>query len=474
MQTVIDCMVKIIVTVFEIIFDVLKSFFSDERKTEYDADFLPTGELLSRWNKGISICGRSLTLLDSFKNVLCLAQTGAGKSTCVGIPSCLKLIGRASVCVNDPTGEIAKNVSGAFQKAGYRVIIINYLKPGYGGFNPLHRVASKSDIHQISEQVIYSAMGRGKDIFWNASACMCLNIFIELACSMPAENKNMHSVISLINLFSFNPSAIDAYILTYGDAALVQEYKVLNSYDAKVIQNILATVKAATKIFSDPNVAACTAYDTVSFEECRSVPTVIFFNNNVIGMQRYGVVTSIFFEQFFSHILNTPVTKSDLPVFFICDEASSLYLSSLQITASNIRKARAGILSIYQSYHQVVSQYGAEEAKAFRENCFTTVLLPGQPMDLAKEISLELGQFQYEDEKGVKRMRPLLTPDEVHQLNECLVLSGNRRAVKLPLRPFYNNYALNQLSKLPPYTPENTLPFDTLPALPKLTDNGKG
>ncbi len=465
MRRTMNIVFNTIATLLQICFDFILSVFPAERKTEFDADFLSPGEILNRFNKGFSINGKSLCLDDSFKNILVLGQTGSGKSTCVSIPTCLKMIGTASLCINDPSGEIAANVSGAFKQAGYEVKIINYMKPECGGYNPLHRIKTKSDIYKVSEQIVFTSLGRGKDLFWNISATNCLNIFIELACSLPEEYKTMHSVVSLLNTYSYDPTSTDRLILQSNIPSLIKEYKVFNSYDPKVIQNIIATVKAATKVFQDPKVALTTAYDTVSFENCRKVPTVIFFNNNVTAMKYYGVITSIFFEQFFAEILSRIPSKRELPVFFVIDEASSLFLSSLQITVANIRKVRAGVMSIFQSYHQISSLYGIDEAKALKENCYSTVFLPGQPLDVSKEISACLGSFEFLDEQNIKRTRLLLTPDEVHQLDDCLLLCGNRRAVKLPMRPFFKDFTLKRLSQIPPYIPANVLPFDTPPEI---------
>lgn len=446
------------------IFSLIVSAIPEPKQTEYDADFFPASEMLSRFNKGFTINGRSLTLEDSFKNILVTAQTGAGKSSCICIPTCFNLIGNASFCVNDPSGEIAEKVTGALMKAGYDIKIINYTKPGFGGFNPLRRVKNRSDAQKISEQIIYTALGRGgKDPFWNVSASSCLSLFVELACSLPEEQRTMSSVIQMINTFSYNPEAIDKLVVRAKNPVLLQEYKVFVSYDPKVVQSVIATVKAATKIFSDPFVAVTTAYDSIDFEACRKMPTAIFFNNSVTNMKYFGVITSIFFEQFFAEILSRIPDKKELPVFFLIDEASSLYLNSLQTVCSNIRKSRAGLMAIFQSYHQVVSMYGSDDANAIRENCFTSVYLPGQPLDVCKELSTVLGSFQFTDDTGNKHTRLLLTPSEVHEMEEALVLCGNKRAIRLPMRPYYESTKLQALSTLKPYQPPQEPPFTTPP-----------
>ncbi|MBY0481745.1 MAG: type IV secretory system conjugative DNA transfer family protein [Chitinophagaceae bacterium] len=449
------------------IFDFLLSLFPQERNTEYNADFLPASELMSRFNKGFHINGKSLSLLDSFKNLLVTGQTGSGKSSCILIPSCLTMRKHVSMCINDPSGELAKAVSGTLHNSGHNVIIINYEKPEMGGFNPLHRIKNKSDIQRTAELIIFTSLGKGgKDPFWNFSASSGLAIFIEIACSLPKENCHMYQVVQLINVFSFNPSKIDPLVVkaSANNSSLLMEYKAFISNDPKVLKNIIVTIKSAIQIFTNPSVALTTSYDTVNFENCRKNLTTIFFNNSVISQRYYAPITSLFFQQFFEEVLTRIPENNELPIMFLLDEASSLYISDLPIVCANIRKARCGLMAIFQSFSQIRSLYNNDNAKSIQENCFTNVLLPGVPIDVAKEISATLGSFQYEDETG-KHTRLLLTPDEVHQLDDALILCGNRKAIKLPMKPFYENFRMRSLTSAPPCLPKNNLPFTTPPLL---------
>lgn len=114
--------------------------------------------------------------------------------------------------------------------------------------------------------------------------------------------------------------------------------------------------------------------------------------------------------------------------------------------------------------HQLSSLYGIDNAKAIRENCFTNVLLPGQPIDICKEISATLGSFDISDKKGT-RSHLLLSPDQVHRLDEALVLCGNYSAIKLPMKPYYEDYSLTALTNIEPYIPHNHLPFSEPPTI---------
>ncbi len=452
-------------TFLEWVFSRLYSLFPDEQNIEHTASFLPASELLNKYNKGFSINGRALDLQTSFKNVLITGMTGSGKSTCVLIPSCLNLRKHSSLCINDPSGELAAAVSGILHKDGMDVTIINYEKPEFGGYNPLHRVRTRSEMRRLAETIIYTSLGNGgKDKFWNMSAAGLLSVLIEIVCTFEERYRHMYQVVQLLHVFSFDPAKIDKLVVKCNSPLLLLEYKSIISNDSKVLKSIVVTVTAATQIFSDPSVALTTSYDTVQFENMRKKRTAIFFSNSVSRMRYYAPVTSLFFQQLMDEILSTMPQKNDLPIMGLIDEASSLYISDLNIVCSNVRKTNCGLLLMFQSTHQIASLYGNDNAKAIRENCFTNVLLPGQPIDVCKEVSSLLGSFDFTDEKG-SHSRSLLSPDEVHRLEDSLVMCGNYSAIRLPMKPYYEDYALTALTNISPFIPENNLPFTEPPTI---------
>jgi len=183
-------------------------------------------------------------------------------------------------------------------------------------------------------------------------------------------------------------------------------------------------------------------------------------------MRYYSLITSIFLEQFFGHIMTNLKKRGELPLFFLLDEASSLYFGNLQITISNIRKSFSGILQIYQSWNQIVDLYGAPIAKAITENCFARVHMPGQPIQVAQELETTLGKFEYLDEKNVRHTRSLMAANEIRESKASIILCGNNPAIKTPTFPYFNQFRLNQLTKIDPYQPVNKLPFTQAPIIP--------
>lgn len=472
-NTIFELVENVIGVTLNTSFDLLSAIFSqEEKKTEYDADFLDEGELLSRFNFGFCLSGRrSISIEQSFSNALVLGSTSAGKSSRILIPSILKMKGRSSLVINDPSGELYQKTSGALRESGYSIRVLNYSSPAISErYNPLHRVTSISDIQKVAKIIVVNALGTGKDPFWNTSAESLIALFCKYLIQHTApEYQNFYNVLHLLNTFSYAPEKIDKLIVETNNKALISEYKAFVAYGDKTLMSIVATCRAALTVFSDPSVATVTSTDTIDLELLRTKPVAIFINNSVKDMRYYSVISSIFFEQFWGAIMSRIPSDAERPIFFLLDEASSLYLSSLPVTISNIRKSKAGILLIFQSYSQIADSYGAQQAKNIAANCFSKVYMPGQPIDVAQELEATFGKFEYLDDKNIRHIRPLMTADEIRKTEDVIILCGNHPPIKTQSVPYFEQFKLSRLSNIPPFKPEEMKSTD-LPPLIELAE----
>jgi type IV secretion system protein VirD4 len=332
----------------------------------------------------------------------------------------------------------------------------------------LQRAKSTSDIQKISKIVMIASLGHGsKDPFWNLAGENLISLFSQylIKHSLP-EFRTLANVHHLLTVMTYAPEKIDKLFVSCDDTALLSEYKAYMAYGDKTLASIIATCRTALSLFaSDPGVALITSHDTIDFSEFRNKKVALFINTSTKDMKYYSLLTSIFLEQFFGEIMTSLPAKSDLPIFFLIDEASSLYFNNLQLTISNIRKYKAGILAIYQSWNQIVDQYGAPVAKAITENCFARVHMPGQPIQVAQELETTLGKFEYLDEKSTRHTRSLMTANEIRESKDSIILCGNNPAIKTPTIPYFHQFRLNQLTKIAPYEPINKLPFTQAPII---------
>lgn len=456
----IQAILEIILSIIGMFIDGLVSFAvaatPSKRNRQYQADFVPTGKLLVAGEKGFCLTGnKSMTIKDSFSNALVLGGSGTGKSSNLLIPSILNMAGASSLIVHDPSGELYAKTSGAMKKMGYEIKVLNYSKPEFSqSYNPLHRIDSVSAISKISKLLIHTALGSGTEKFWNVAAENLTSIFIQYTTyyALP-EEKNMGKVLQLINLFANDPDEVDELIVTTHDKELIAKFKALVSYEGKLLTSILATSREALSIFSDPTVSEVTKYDTICFEQFRAKQCILYICNSVSDMRYYSGISSIFFEQFFGFIMSRFPGKGELPIFFLIDESSSLYLSLLPTAISNVRKHSAGILQVYQHYNQIIDLYGAAQARNIAANSFAKVYMKGVPLETAKELEAILGRYEYVDDESVVKTRQLLTADEIRLLNDSIILLGNHPPIRARMTPYYEQQKLLKLTTLPPYEP---------------------
>lgn len=455
--------------VFTIILALILSLVQPKRKTEFDSEFIPTNKILSKQETGFCLTGDyCLSITDSYKNAIALGGSGSGKTSTVLINSILKMCkGNSSLIINDPSGELRINTSGALIENEYFVMALNYNSLTSECYNPLYRCKTISDIQKLSSLLVRNTLGDAKDPFWNKSAEAIMSLFIRyLIFHAEPEYQTLYNVVHLINVFAGNPEKIDLLIVKARDEKMLSEYKAFVAYGDKTLSSVLATAKASLTLFTDEVVASITSIDTIDFSEFRRKKVALFINNSVPDMHYYGALSSLFFQQFFNEILIRIPSKNDNNIFFLLDEASSMYLPALSTTISNIRKYNSGILLIYQDYHQLEHIYGAYEAKNISANCFAKVYLPGQPIETCKMLETTLGKFEYLDENEVRHTRQLMTADEIRMTDKAIVLIGNKPPIHAKLNPYYNSWKLNTKTKLSPYEPECKICFEVPPLIP--------
>lgn len=444
----------IIEAVVDVFVGGIISLVPARRNTEFNADFLPVGKKLSGSENGFCLTGnRSLTIHDSYSNCLVLGGSGAGKSASILIPCILKMAAHSSLVIHDPSGELLEKTSGAVIALGGDVKILNYSKPEVSEkYNSLERAQSISDTKKISKLVVHSSFGQSKDPFWNTSAEALISLFAGYLLNYaPKQFCNLYNVLHLINVFSSNPEKTDVLFIRTKDQILISEYKAWVAYGDKVLMSIIATARAALSVFSDPSVAMVTSSDTINFESFRKTRTVLYINNSIKDMRYYSVISAIFFEQFFGEIMSKTQKSGELPIFFLLDESSSLYLgNTLPVAISNIRKSGSGILQVYQSYSQISDMYGAPQARNITANSYSKVYLSGQPIEVAQELEAIFGKYEYTDETDKQRVRPLMTADEIRQTSKSVILCGNHAPILTKMVPYYHQPKLKRLSEIPP------------------------
>ncbi len=432
----------------------LETLFSSVPKKSqgYNADFAPSGSILSSWNHGFCLTGKSnLTVKDSYQNALVIGGTGVGKSSVVLLPSLYSMKG--SYVVHDPSGELHAKSAAYLKGQGYTVLILNFSDPlRSAGYNFLSRANTASAMQKVSFMLVEGGSDRkSKNDFWNVQAIALITMLIMILKKKEPEYQNLYNVRQLLNKLGSNPKEVDALFSKDADEVLFGEYKSFIAYDEKVVNGVIATAKAALQIFSDEAVAKVTASDTIDLQDFRRGPVALFLQTSVADQKYYSGLISLFFEQLFAFILGRFPLAAEKDIFLLIDEASALNLPTLPLAVANVRKHRAGTMILVQDFAQLIHHYGKFDAEAIKSNCFAKMYFTGQSLETASELEKTLGRYEYEEENGKKVVRALMTNDEIRTMktSQALLICGHHPPIMARLRPYYKNYRYRHYSALP-------------------------
>ena len=459
---------------FDRLFDSLSEFinyFTGNGHKEHDltGQFLNEAELLSKHEEGFNLTGkRQLPTKLSYQNALITGSTGTGKSSVILIPSALTMDG--SLIINDPSGELHMKTSGFLAGKGYQVKVLNYTKPDISvGFNVLNRANTKAEMAKVAGTLVRAALKGNKDNpFWNLQATNLITMHIGLVKKMDPKYQNPANVRRLLQIMAGQAKKLDKLVVQYGDQTILENYKGFIAMAPNTFTSIAATALAALNIFEDEQVARVTSVDTLDLDSFRKQKVALYIQSPIIDIKYYAPLTSVFMEQMFGHIMAQIPERQDENIFFLLDEASSLTMPSLPITISNIRKYRAGIMLIYQDFNQVIQNFGRNDAETIRTNCFAKLYFTGQSLETARVLETLLGKYTYEDDRGVKRVRSLMTADEIRTmpLEKALLICGHHRPILAKMTPYYKNRKLRTKTIYKPVLTKGEIPSGTVPFIP--------
>ncbi|MBI4931420.1 MAG: type IV secretory system conjugative DNA transfer family protein [Bacteroidetes bacterium] len=475
-EKIFDTTISIMEGALKLGFEMAEMVFSGipKKKEGYKAEFASQGSLLSSRQYGFCLTGdKNLSVKNSYQNALIVGGTGVGKSSIVLIPSLFTMKG--SFVIHDPSGELYNKSAGYLKEKGYLIKQLNFSNPiASSGFNPLQRANTSSEINKVSSMLVQNALGgngNSKDPFWHNQAISLIAMLITLLKKQDKQYQNLYNLRLLLNAMGGNPKQIDKLFSKHADENLFTEYKSFLAYDEKVMSGTIASCKAALQTFSDEAIARVTSTDSIDMQEFRNKLTALYIQNSVADQKYYSTLTSIFTEQFFSHILSRFPNESENDVWFLIDECSSLILPTLPLAVANVRKHRSGIMLIVQDFAQIIHNYGRHEAEAIKSNCFAKMFFTGQSLETSRELEQTLGRFEYENKEGKKIIRELMTRDEIRtmKINRALLVCGHHSPILARLKPYYQSRLFRLYSELPPPVLPSCL-SDALPAL-TLNDN---
>ncbi|HYD22671.1 MAG TPA: type IV secretory system conjugative DNA transfer family protein, partial [Flavipsychrobacter sp.] len=389
-------------------------------------------------------------------------QTSSGKSSTVMVGSCISLArGKSSVVINDVFGELYDITSGMFLREGYEVYKYNFRDPEHSEcFNSLPYCQSDSDLNMQSTLIHENSQTLSKgEVFWRQTSIMLLFLILKyLYHHVDRKYLTLQNALRIADRLAYDIPALDLLFVRTRDKELISQYRAAVAMSEKTLQSVVISLRTVLSLWNDKAICSTTATNTFDITQLRSKPICIYLTTPISDLNYTRPATALFFSTLFNQILSTPVQPSDRSIFFLLDEFPTYSFPDICTVFSTIRKRNAGLVICMQDERALSARYGADTAHQIKTNCVSQVYLKGQPLSTCRELSAILGRFSLEG-----KTRELLTPDEIRQLDEAIILIRNSPPMKAKMIPYFENYWMQRLLKAPPAPIPNRKPV--IPAL---------
>lgn len=411
------------------------------------AQFLPLLyrlHLLNRFNRGVVIDGKTrLSLNNSFRHILVVAPSGAGKSSRYVLPNALMLNGRCSAVFTDPSAELY-NVSHRYlRQKGYQVARLDF-RPDHKAlqYNPLSQAVNAVEAQKVADILINAAYPTvPKDPFWTDSAKMLLGLLINLLRLEPTTPMTLLQLCEWLFILSASPNILDRKVLTHLPPIQQKSYQAYWAQDSKIITGVLATCKTALgKVANDPYLAWLTSKSTFDFAHLRSRPVALFIIVPEKDIKYFNFVLSLLFRQLFDTCTDPPQKNASYrPIFIFLDEFGQFTIPDFPTYINIVRKYSVSVSVIVQELAQIKAKYGPLAEATLYGGLSNHVYFPGLSPSTTARLEHMLGQTNISP-----RLTPFLARHTIRTLpkNRGIFISGNQRPVLLWTRPWYRSLIL--------------------------------
>lgn len=322
-------------------------------------------KLLDSKNIGLSINGtkkQTLSQDNSFKHLLLVAPSGAGKTTSYVVPSILlQLQQGGSIVVTDPSGEIFNLTSAYAKQQGYEIKVFNISQHKESlTYNPIFHTNTHRDISNLARTLVESAFeSNSNNSFWNDGASTIIELLIQLLKAQPLKYQNLANVRYLLNNFGLTGDVLTLLFTQKNiNQNLFVEFQSFLNQEPKILHGFLSTAKTALKSFTDTDLCQLTATDSLDFRGLRKKPTILYIICQESLIPHYSFLLKILYSQLFSFAMEG--LQSDIqPIYMYMDEFGNLgKINDFNTILTTVRKYGVSVSLILQDIQQLTNIYG--------------------------------------------------------------------------------------------------------------------
>lgn len=426
--------------------------------------------------------GTSTYLDDTESHTLIIGSTGSGKTRRIILPLIHFLrLHNESVIVTDPKGELYEETSGAFQRDGYKVVVLNFRDPLHSdAWNPLaipyqYYIDGKIDkamemINDIALNIMYDRAN--DDPFWQQSSA---DYFMGLTLGLFEDALSDQINLNNINYMSLNGQD------SFGSSFYLKEYFKLkgnfsNAYTcasgtinaaSETRGSILSVFQQKMRIFtSQENLSKMLSFSNFKMSDIGNIKTIVYM---IIQDEKstYHPLAAAFIKQCYEVLIENATQnggKLRIRTNFVLDEFGNLPpVVDMNSIVSAARSRNIRLTMAIQSFKQLVSVYNESDSDVIKNNCNNLVYLYGRDLQTLREISELCGQKEEQIDFNVFEQKPLISTSQLQHLKEgeAIIITKENYPYKAKLLDI-NQY---NFTKYTPYNPNvmhhpNSEPFD--------------
>ncbi len=425
-------------------------------------------KIFSSKNTGLLIDGKDkrLSEKESFNHLALISRTGGGKTTSYVIPNIFKLASeKKSMVITDISGELFKATSGYLKSKGYKIYVLNPENLNESiGYNPLFYIKDSLDIDELVNVLIKSnketTSTSSENEYWDNGAKLLISILIKI---LLAKNDyryiNLANVRHLINNFGSDGEALFTLIDEFADDSTYNDFRGFIKMNPQTMLSIVSTANVAlSPIAINENLAKLTSNHTINFDKIRAEKSVIYIKILGQKQRQYKFLLNIFYNQFFSYMMEKLPSKNDLAIYCLLDEFGNMNLPNFDTTITTIRKYKISISIILQDINQLEKTYGKANSQTILNGGISSKLYySGAGLGVTQILSEMLGDieniktdiegnFYYRNEK-------VMSSSEIRTMadDEALFITSNLLPAKLKIKPFFKDFIFKQYSKKAPF-----------------------
>ena len=347
------------------------------------------------------------------KNILVIGGSGSGKTRFFVKPNLMQCFPTSdyptSFVVTDPKGTLVLETGQMFQRAGYRVKILNTINFSKSmKYNPFVYIHSEKDVLKLVNTLIANTKGEGEksaEDFWVKSERLFYTALIGyIWYEAPAEEMNFTTLLEMINASEAREddpdfqSPVDLMFERLEqkdpDHFAVRQYKKFLLSAGKTRSSILISCGARLAPFDIREVRELMEDDEMELDTIGDEKTVLF-----LIMSDTDTTFNFILAMLQSQLINLLCDRADdkyggrLPVHvrLILDEFANIgQIPNFDKLIATIRSREISASIILQSQSQLKAIY-KDAAEIISDNCDSVLFLSGRGKN-AKEISDALGK----------------------------------------------------------------------------------